>query len=75
MTPRAQRAQASRRARGVQAFCGAKPWRRRNLFPPSILSGQGSQNGSARFGKRAPSEVTPKQLDELHIAVTAHEEE
>jgi len=23
----------------------------------------------------APSEVTQKQLDELHIAVTAHEEE
>ena len=36
---------------------------------------QGSQNGSARFGKSAPSEVTQKQLDELHIAVTAHEEE
>ena len=36
---------------------------------------QGSQNGGVRFGKCAPSEVTQKQLDELHIAVTAHEDE
>ena len=36
---------------------------------------QGSQNGGVRFGMCAPSEVTQKQLDELHIAVTAHEDE
>ena len=59
----------------VQAFCAAKPWRRRNLFPPSIVMRQGSQNGGVRFGMGAPSEVTQKQLDELHIAVTAHEDE
>ena len=36
---------------------------------------QGSQNGGVRFGRCAPSEVTQKQLDELDIAVTAHEDE
>jgi len=35
----------------------------------------GLQNGGVRFGRCAPSEVTQKQLDELHIAVTAHEDE
>lgn len=59
----------------VQAFCAAKPWRRRNLFPPSIVMRQGSQNGGVRFGRYAPSEVTQKQLDELHIALVGQLEE
>ena len=36
---------------------------------------QGSQNGGVRFGRYAPSEVTQKQLDELHIALVGQLEE
>ena len=71
---RSKTGRSSRARWRVQAFCTAKPCRRRNSFPPSRIICQGSQNGSVRFGKRAPSEVTQKQLNELHIQVTAHEE-
>ena len=36
---------------------------------------QGSQNGGVRFGRCAPSEVTQKQLDELHIALVGELED
>ena len=36
---------------------------------------QGYPSGGMGTGVRAWSEVTQKQLDELHIAVTAHEDE